>query len=210
VGGEIFAVGNRRRYQRIAPFYDAMDLAELTFKRTLRPRVFAGLKGRILDAGVGTGRNMPFYPPGARMTGFDISAGMLSRARQRADELGVAVDLVEGDILKTGFPDAEFDAVVATFLFGTLPDKLQQPALAELARIVKPTGEIRLLDHVYSQRALWRLYMKLWLPWEKLVYNGGFDRRTESYMPAAGLELTGSELVFKDMVRLLTARPKRR
>jgi len=210
VQGEIIAVGNRRRYQRIAPFYDAMDLAELTFKRALRPRVFEGLEGRILDAGVGTGRNMPFYPKGARVTGFDISAGMLARAGQRAAELAVSVDLVEGDILKTGFRDAEFDAVVATFLFGTLPDELQQPALAELARIVKPAGEIRLLDHVYSQRAFWRIYMKLWLPWEKLVYNGGFDRRTESYMPDAGLELVRSELVFKDMVRLLTARPKKR
>jgi ubiquinone/menaquinone biosynthesis C-methylase UbiE len=210
VRGEIIAVGNRRRYQRIAPFYDAMDLAELTFKRALRPRVFQGLKGRILDAGVGTGRNIPFYPKGARMTGFDISAGMLTRARQRAAELGVSVDLVEGDILKTGFPDAEFDAVVATFLFGTLPDELQQPALAELARIVKPTGQIRLLDHVYSRRAFWRIYMKLWLPWEKLIYNGGFDRRTESYLPAVGLDLVSSELVFKDMVRLLTVRPRAR
>jgi ubiquinone/menaquinone biosynthesis C-methylase UbiE len=207
--GEIVAVGNRRRYQRIAPFYDAMDLAEVTFKRALRPRVFEGLHGRILDAGVGTGRNMPFYPRGARVTGFDISGAMLARAGERADKLGIDVELIEGDILKTGLPDAEFDGVVATFLFGTLPDKLQLPALVELARILKPTGEIRLLDHVYSQRALWRIYMKLWLPWEKLVYNGGFDRRTETYMPAAGLSLVRDELVFKDMVRFLVARRAR-
>jgi ubiquinone/menaquinone biosynthesis C-methylase UbiE len=203
---EIIAVGNRRRYQRIAPFYDAIDLAELTFKRALRPRLFEGLGGRILDAGVGTGRNMPFYPKGARVTGLDISAGMLGRAARRAGSLGVAVDLVEGDILRTKFADAEFDAVVATFLFGTLPDEMQRPALAELARVLKPTGEIRLLDHVYSQRALWQVYMKLWLPWERLVYNGGFDRRTETYMAAAGLRIVRDELVFKDMVRLLAAR----
>lgn len=203
---EIVAVGNRRRYQRIAPVYDAIDLAELTFKRALRPRLFEGLGGRILDAGVGTGRNMPFYPRDARVTGLDISAGMLARAARRAGSLGIAVDLVEGDILRTGFADAEFDAVVATFLFGTLPDEWQRPALAELARILKPSGEIRLLDHVYSRRALWQVYMKLWLPWERLVYNGGFDRRTDAYAPAAGLRIVRDELVFKDMVRLLVAR----
>ena len=53
------------KYERIAPIYDQIDLAEITFKRRLRPRLFAGLSGRILDAGVGTGRNMPFYPAGA-------------------------------------------------------------------------------------------------------------------------------------------------
>jgi hypothetical protein len=51
--------------------------------------------------------------------------------------------------------------------------------------------------------------MKLWLPWEKLVYNGRFDRRTETYMPAAGLSLVRDELVFKDMVRFLVARRAR-
>ena len=59
------AMGTREKLERIAPVYDLIDLTEHTFKRPLRRRLFAGLGGTILDAGVGTGRNMAHYP-GAR------------------------------------------------------------------------------------------------------------------------------------------------
>jgi ubiquinone/menaquinone biosynthesis C-methylase UbiE len=69
------------RYQRIAPFYDLLDLPfEYRRYRRIRPLLFDGLLGRILDAGIGTGRNVPFYPPGENIVGIDISPAMLERA----------------------------------------------------------------------------------------------------------------------------------
>ena len=63
---------NLDRYERIAPLYDLLDLPfEYSRYRKLRPLLFQGLKGRVLDAGIGTGRNIQFYPPGAQVVGID-------------------------------------------------------------------------------------------------------------------------------------------
>lgn len=199
-------MNNRRRYDRLAPLYDRIDLAELAYKRRLRPRLFQGLSGAILEAAVGTGCNIAFYPPGARVVAFDVSPAMLAKARARSERLGRPVELVAMSVLQTGFPDAAFDAVVTAFLFGVLGAEMQAPALAELARVCKPGGEIRILDYTVSRHPFRRLWMTLWLPWEKAVYGGSFARQTERYMAAAGLTLAREEFLYKDIVRLLVAR----
>ncbi len=72
------------RYKRVAPLYDLLDLPfEFGRYRALRRRVFEGLSGAILDAGIGTGRNLPFYPAGATVVGIDLSPAMLARAARR-------------------------------------------------------------------------------------------------------------------------------
>jgi ubiquinone/menaquinone biosynthesis C-methylase UbiE len=72
------------RYQRIAPLYDLLDLPfEYGRYRRIRRLLFQGLSGRLLEAGVGTGRNFPFYPPGGKVVGIDISPAMLARADRR-------------------------------------------------------------------------------------------------------------------------------
>ncbi|TDJ17937.1 MAG: class I SAM-dependent methyltransferase [Gammaproteobacteria bacterium] len=114
----VTAAAKRQRYDRLAPFYDLIDLPfEYHRYRTMRPQLFAGISGIILDAGVGTGRNLPFYPEGSRVIGIDSSPGMIARARKRRDELGKDVELREMNVLATAFPDQHFDAIVATFLF---------------------------------------------------------------------------------------------
>ena len=72
-----------KRYQRIAPVYDLLELPfEYGRYRWIRRLLFEGLSGRLLDAGVGTGRNFPFYPPGTTIVGIDISPAMLARAER--------------------------------------------------------------------------------------------------------------------------------
>ncbi|MFQ6017872.1 MAG: class I SAM-dependent methyltransferase [Kiloniellaceae bacterium] len=195
------------RYERLAPLYDLVDLAEALYKRRLRPRLFVGLGGLVLDAGAGTGRNVPSYPEGVRVVGFDLSPAMLARARERGARLGKTAEFVAMDVLHTGFADRCFDAVVAAFLFGVLGERMQRPALTELARVCKPGGEIRILDYTMSSRPARRLYMTLWQPWQKLVYGGAFDRHTERYLNEAGLDLVREEFVLDDMIRILVARP---
>ena len=192
-------------YERIAPFYDLVDLpSEYLRYQRIRPQLFAGLEGRILDAGVGTGRNIPFYPGQSRVVGIDLSPAMLARARMRKNHFGSDVELREMDVCKTDFPDGSFDAVVSTFLFCVLDDPLQLPALRELARICRPGGEIRLLEYSLPAKPLHRFMMKrLWTPWVRWLYGAAFDRNTEQYLDAAGLKLIDRRFVHGDIIKLM-------
>jgi ubiquinone/menaquinone biosynthesis C-methylase UbiE len=199
----------KRPYRAIARWYDLLDLPFEYFRyKKIRPTLFEGVAGRGLDVGVGTGRNMPFYPPGARMTGIDLSPAMLARAERRRRTLGVDVELAERDALATGFADDSFDFVVATFLFCVLEPEDQRPALRELARICKPEGEIRILEYTLSADPRRRFVMRLMAPWVRLAYGAAFDRETERYVPDAGLDLIERRFLFKDVIKLLILKRK--
>jgi ubiquinone/menaquinone biosynthesis C-methylase UbiE len=202
------ARSNFDRYQRIAPLYDLIDFPfEYARYRRIRPMLFQGLSGRILDAGVGTGRNFPFYPRGAEVTGVDISPAMLARAEQRRHASGAAeVQLRQMDVTDLKFPDRSFDAAVATFLFCTLPDELQVPALQELGRVLKPGGMVRLLEYTRPRGSVRRFITRMWEPWAAWAYGASFDRRTEEHVPEAGLEPIGTRFVVDDLIKLISAR----
>jgi ubiquinone/menaquinone biosynthesis C-methylase UbiE len=192
------------RYERIAPFYDLLDLPfERGRYRKLRPLLFEGLAGRILDAGVGTGRNIPYYPRAAAVTGIDQSPAMLALAERRRAKLGAAVELRRMDVTRLDFPENSFDAAVATFLFCVLPDDLQAPALRELGRVVRPGGAIRLLEYVRPAGRARRAIARMWEPWMAWAYGAGFDRDTEMHVPAAGLRVVDSRFVVGDLVKLI-------
>ena len=196
------------RYNHLAWLYDAVDLAEILYKRRARSRLFEGLSGRILDAGAGTGCSVPFYPADSEVIAMDLSSGMLRRAAHRGQRLGRNLNLTAMDLMSTGFPDGTFDAVVSAFAFCTLDESQQRPALAELARILKPGGELRILDYTLSRKRVLRPIMRAWQVWEKAVFHGAFDRGTERYLDSAGFELVRNDCVVGDMVRLFVARRK--
>jgi len=179
-----------RTYDRIARLYDLVDLPfEALRYRAIRPVLFEGLAGAILDAGVGTGHNMPFYPPGARVTGIDISPAMLRRARARRDRLGREVALCRMDVAAMGFADDSFDHAVATFVCCVLPEDRMRPAVRELARTVRPGGTIRLLDYRLSRRPL--------------RYGAELDRDTAGAAEAEGLRVTRRRFLAADVVEMV-------
>jgi ubiquinone/menaquinone biosynthesis C-methylase UbiE len=194
-------------YQRIAPFYDLLDLPfEYGRYRRIRPLLFKGLSGRILEAGVGTGRNIPFYPPRAEVVGIDLSYRMIARADHRGDTLGRKVELHQMDVTRMAFPDKSFDAAVASFLFCVLPDELQVPALREIERVLKPGGRLRLLEYI-RPKGPWRAFAaRLWEPWMAWAYGAGFDRRTEEHLMKTSFEVIESRYVVPDLMKLITAR----
>jgi ubiquinone/menaquinone biosynthesis C-methylase UbiE len=201
------ATTNFARYQRIAPFYDLLDLP---FERKrysgLRPLLFEDLDGELLDAGVGTGRNCAYYPPEAVVSGIDTSPAMLAKAHHRCPTLAAAGRLYQMDVTQLWFPNASFDAAVASFLFCVLPNDMQAPALRELGRVVKPGGLIRLLEYVRPKGRLRRIVSRIWEPWIGWAYGASFDRQTEQQVPQAGLELVESRYVVDDLLKLLTLR----
>lgn len=195
------------RYQRIASLYDVLDLPfEYGRYRHIRPQLFEGLSGQILDAGVGTGRNIPFYPPGASVVGIDLSPAMLVRAKRRAERAGRAVDLRLMDVTRMDLADHSFDAAVASFLFCVLPNELQAPALREIARVLKPGGNLRLLEYVRPRNKRRAFIARLWEPWMAWAYGAGFDRRTEEYVKETGLEVLTSHFVVDDLIKMISVR----
>lgn len=198
----------RQIYERIAPYYDLLDLPAEYFRyRTIRAHLFRGLNGRILDAGVGTGRNIEFYPENSEVVGIDLSPSMLERARKRRDRSAANVELLEMDVLSMPFSDGEFDAVVSTFMFCVLDDELQLPALRELKRVCRSSGEIRLLEYSLPRAPLHRFTMKyIWGPWVRWAYGAAFDRNTEQYCAAAGLEIIDSQHLYRDIIKMICLR----
>lgn len=195
-------------YRGIAGPYDLLQGPVERFRHgPLRRRLFEGVRGAVLDAGAGTGLNMPFYPEGAEVVALDRSPEMLARARRRARRLRVPVTLREADVRATGFPDDRFDFIVATFLFCVLAEADQLPALRELGRITRPGGEIRLLDYTWSRRPLRRLVMRFWAPLVWRLYGASFDRDPARHAPAARLEVAEARYLHHDVVRMLVLRP---
>ena len=203
------SISKQNTYDRIARFYDIFDSPfEHARYKPLRRVLFDGLSGTLLDAGVGTGRNFPFYPDGSTVTGIDLSPAMLDRARQRKDKLGTAVDLREMNVMAMDFADDSFDGIISTFLFCVLDAEQQQPALEELRRVCHPGGTIRILEYAISENPLRRFIMGLWAPWVRFAYGAEFDRHTEQYLEAAGLDLVEKRFLYKDIIKLLTVRPR--
>lgn len=139
-------------YARWAPVYD------LTFALVMRPgRIAAAAAarrpgGRVLDVGVGTGLELPMMDRGTLVTGVDLSRPMLERARARVAARGLAnVDgLLVMDAMHLAFPDATFEAVVAPYVLTVVPDPWG--CLDEWARVLKPGGDIVLVNHVGAER----------------------------------------------------------
>jgi ubiquinone/menaquinone biosynthesis C-methylase UbiE len=198
---------NLARYQRIAPLYDLLDLPfERRRYRALRPLLFHDLGGRLLDAGIGTGRNCAYYPPGASVAGIDTSPAMLARARRRCPTVAATGQLYLMDVTALRFATGSFDAAVASFLFCVLPEDQQAPALRELGRVVRPGGIIRILEYVRPTGRLRRFVTRLWQPWIAWAYGASFDRQTEKHVIAAGLEIVENRYVVDDLLKMLTLR----
>ncbi len=180
----------RRRYQRLAPFYDLMEgLSDQRFQ-PWRERLWSLVRGSsILEAGVGTGKNMPFYPPGVFMTAIDFTPGMLERARARAGNLGInaRLRLRLGDVQALDFADASFDAAAATFVFCSVPDPVL--GLCELKRVVKPGGKIHLLEHMRSPKKPLGVLMDFFNPLVVRMMGANINRRTLDHVSSSGLEI---------------------
>jgi ubiquinone/menaquinone biosynthesis C-methylase UbiE len=149
----------RRIWEKQAPRYDRnMALWDRILFEDGRRWVCSRARGEVLEVAIGTGRNLAFYPKGVRLIGIDLSPTMLQLARDRARELGIEVDLREGDAHDLPFPDESFDTVVCTLSLCNVSD--DRRAVAEMKRVLKPGGRLLLLDHVRAASGLGRAVQK--------------------------------------------------
>lgn len=144
----------KRAYKLYAPAYD------FVFDWIFRPGREAAIRllnvhpgDQILEVGIGTGLNLPLYPLHCRITGIDLSEEMLEKAQEKVVELGLGnVTLKAMDATVMDFGDSEFDAAVATYTISAVPDPVG--VLREMRRVVKPGGNIVLLNHFRSRRTV--------------------------------------------------------
>ena len=139
----------RRIWEKLAPEYDThIAFLERVLLADGREWVCSQADVNVLEIAIGTGRNLPFYPPRVQLTGVDFSPAMLEVARRRATDLDIEVDLRVGDAQDLEFEDASFDTVVLTLALSSIPD--DRKAVAEARRVLRPGGRVLLLEHVRS------------------------------------------------------------
>lgn len=198
----------RDRYNRIAWMYDSTESAieGMVFRRW-RKRLWANIPcGNGLEVGVGTGKNMPYYPEGAHLTAIDLSPKMLERARLKASKLKANVELLEMNAEHLEFADNTFDWAVATFVFCSVPNPIL--GLGELRRVVKPDGRIFLLEHVRVDTPPMGTLMDIANPVAVRLSGANINRNTVSNVRASGLQVeTVEDLGPFGVVKLIIAQP---
>jgi ubiquinone/menaquinone biosynthesis C-methylase UbiE len=191
-----------------APYDRGMRPLERLFLRTMRRRLLARATGRILELGIGTGANLPFYGREAIrcLTAVDESAEMLAVAAGKTRALGHCTLLCQADVEALPFPAGRFDTVVASLVFCSVVDVSR--GLAEVRRVLSgPSGRVLLLEHMRPRvQPLALVADVLDVPW--YAFNGRchLNRRTEDALGAAGLRVDHVASRVGGLFRLIVAR----
>jgi len=194
----------QNKYSVTAFFYDILDYPWERRYRKWRPVLAGDLLGKVLEAGVGTGRNLEFYHPDVELLGIELSKHMLHKAERRKAKARCDVTLINEDAtVMSSIPSGQFDWVFSTFMCCVMPDEIQALAIEQFARVLKPGGRFRLLELVYSKNARIRKKQEAFAPFVEKVYGARFDRNTLQHIESSA-ELTVSNTSFlKDDTYLL-------
>lgn len=175
----------RRRYDRVAKVYDIIEQPmEAMILKKWRLEAIKELKGKVLEVGVGTGKNIPYYPDDIDITAIDFSSKMLEKARLKAEKFKKNVDLIQMDAQNMDFQDNAFDMVFTTCVFCSVPDPIK--GLVEIRRVCKPNGKIIMIEHVRSENKIIGTIMDLLNPVIVNLYGANINRRTVENTNKAG------------------------
>ena len=191
----------KQQYDRIAGSYDLVDRLIPSSWRIKATRL---AYGRVLEAGVGTGLNLPYYTDRCQeIVGIDLSTSMLAQAARRIPQCKAPVALAEMDVQALELAAASFDCVLVSFVFCTVPDPLQ--GLRECLRVLKPGGRFIMLEHMASDRPWFRGVMDRLNPLTVRLLGDHINRQTARTVSLAGFRIESSTNLFGDVVRLLVA-----
>ena len=191
-----------RGVEQIPWLYDAMCFVlERTGLERWRNWLVGGVKGRTLEVGCGTGRNLPLYAGFA--VGIDPCAESLAKAKRRAP----AVPLVRASAHALPFRDGAFETVVSGLVFCSVPDARR--GLAEVKRVLKPEGRLRMLEHVRSTGKLQGRWQDFIQPaWTWVAGGCHPNRDTEATVAEAGFEIEAETRRAEGTMRRFSARQR--
>ncbi len=196
----------QKQYDRIASIYDFLDtIPERLFYRSWRRRLWDKVTaGRILEIGVGTGKNMYLYPAGAQVTAIDISPKMLEKATARAaSRPDITIELLTMDVSELTFDAALFDAVVGSFILMVVPDPLK--VLQEIKRVCKPGSKLFLLEFTRSDNRLVAFLQNMVTPLTYAVYRAHVNRDIVMLVQSSGFKITKIEDVRGGIAKIIQA-----
>ncbi len=193
----------QKRYNRAARLYDIFEQPmEMMMLKNWRLEIAKDLKGKALEIGVGTGKNIPYYPDDVDITAIDFSEKMLLRARERAKRFHKKVQLIEMDAQNMDFEDNTFDRVFTTCVFCSVPNPIK--GLKEIRRVCKPGGKIIMIEHVRSEKKVLGLIMDLLNPLTVNLYGANINRRTVENIKRAGFTKVEITNLTGDIVKKIT------
>jgi SAM-dependent methyltransferase len=161
----------------VARLYDpVMAIPERFFLHTHREYLAEDLSGTVLDVGAGTGAMFPYFGDDAAVTAVEPDPYMRSRAVDAASDATAPIDVVDASAERLPYDADTFDAVVASFVFCTIPDAAA--ALDEVARVLRPGGEFRFAEHVRARDIVGWLHDIFAPGWYHVAGGCNLDRET--------------------------------
>ncbi|MBG0792467.1 class I SAM-dependent methyltransferase [Methylocystis sp. H62] len=155
-----------------------------------RREVVAAASGRVLEIGVGSGLNFPFYSEQVEIViGIDPSPRLLAMASRRAEAARVLTELLQASATAIPLADDTIDTIVMTWTLCSIPDPLT--ALREIRRVLKPDGRLLSIEHGLSPEAgVERWQHRLTPIWGPISGGCHLDRTMDNLIRSAGFELT--------------------
>ncbi len=195
----------KKRYNRVSKVYDLLESPmEWMVFEDWRIEIAKELEGKVLEVGVGTGKNIPYYPEDVDVTAIDFSDKMLAKARKKAEKVNKEVELFEMDAQNMSFADDTFDTVFTTCVFCSVPDPVK--GLKEIKRVCKPGGKIIMIEHVRSDKKVIGPLMDILNPISVNFYGANINRRTVDNVKKAGFANVEVENLTGDIVKKIVIR----
>ena len=194
----------KKKYNRFSLFYDLVEwpIEKLLFSKW-RKKLLKNSKGKVLEIGVGTGKNLSYYNyHKIDLTVIDISKGMLNRAKEKAKKHDFPVKFKLANSEKLPFEDNSFDYIVCTFVLCSVSDQVK--ILKEMKRVLKKKGKILFLEHMLSRNKFIAFLEHLHNPITKFLFGFNINRKTIENIKKSGSKIVKDKnIAVKDVFKEL-------
>ena len=190
----------KNRYNKIAKYFDSLErpMGTSGFAKW-RKEIVPQATGKTLEVGVGTGKNIPFYPKNIDITAIDFSKKMLEEAKAKYQDSPLKINFLEMDVQNMDFENNTFDTVITSCVFCSVPDPVKD--LKEIKRVLKPDGQLIMLEHVRSNGKVLGKLMD-WFNFIPLnIMGANINRKTKQNLIKAGFNDVKVTELWKDIVK---------